>query len=407
LNFLHELPPNETLSGLNQKISTSTESVIEVLNKLRQETTTTTTTSTTTTIVTTTTTSEPSTVTDYIETSTTSLESDFAESEQSIINELQSSISAQSTENVNDNVTFNENVTNPKTPLLRDGETQKNFIQVEKLNSLNLSQSDDQQLSFNSDKAYSDLETTGTLNEEADIQEDKTEAEIPENISQTSLTNDEEYSSMTQGPIDVIQPLDDLISEQPEIQMEENLAPNDGSNTNITGENAVATSTDITTTTININNNSKNKNNNNNNTIVLTSATTEITTTNVTSDPDDDEEDDIENEIPLDDQTLSSTCSNSSSLSCNTESNGSSLDVVLIAGVTVAIVVCLAILATTLSVWLCKKSHHRKNVYATMEEEQPKDFTKAGPPVILQDELTDSVNKPRLYLRHSDKVTEL
>jgi hypothetical protein len=284
--------------------------------------------------------------------------------------------------------------------LLRDGETQKNFIQVKKLNSLNLSQSDDQQLSFNSDKAgNSELETTETLTEKEEIEEDKTEAEIPENISQTSLTNDEEYSSMTQGPIDVIQPLDDLISEQPEIKMEGNGASNYGSNIGNTGENAVATSTEIPTTTININNN--------NDTIVLTSATTEITTTNVTSDPDDDEEDEIENEIPLDDQTLSSTCSNSSSPSCNTESNGSSLDVVLIAGVTVAIVVCLAILATTLSVWLCKKSHHRKNVYATMEEEQPKDFTKAGPPVILQDELTDSVNKPRLYLRHSDKVTEL
>ncbi len=83
------------------------------------------------------------------------------------------------------------------------------------------------------------------------------------------------------------------------------------------------------------------------------------------------------------------------------------MDVVLIASVTVGIVACLIVAAVTVTVLLCRKSHHRKNVYATMEEEQPKDFTKAGPPVILQDELTHSGNQQRYHFRNSDKVTEL
>ncbi len=104
--------------------------------------------------------------------------------------------------------------------------------------------------------------------------------------------------------------------------------------------------------------------------------------------------------------SVSRACSNVSEegLDCNEEN---SVDVVMIASVTVAIIIIIAITSVAVSVWLCKKSHHRKNVYATMEEEQPKDFTKAGPPVILQDELSESINKPRLYLRNSDKVTEL
>lgn len=106
--------------------------------------------------------------------------------------------------------------------------------------------------------------------------------------------------------------------------------------------------------------------------------------------------------------TWSQDCSDGLNVSrCFSDNTTStSMDVVLIGSISGGIFLVLVIVISILSVCLCKRSHNRKNVYATMEEEQPKDFTKVGPPVILQDEVFEA-GRSRLYTRNTDKVTEL
>jgi hypothetical protein len=106
--------------------------------------------------------------------------------------------------------------------------------------------------------------------------------------------------------------------------------------------------------------------------------------------------------------TWSQDCSDGLNISrCFPDSSSNaSLDVVLIGSISGGIFLVLVIVISILSICLCKRSHNRKNVYATMEEEQPKDFTKVGPPVILQDEVFEA-GRSRLYTRNTDKVTEL
>lgn len=106
--------------------------------------------------------------------------------------------------------------------------------------------------------------------------------------------------------------------------------------------------------------------------------------------------------------TTSQNCAdslNSTRCPSDTPSNPS-IDIVLVGCISGGIFLILVIVISVLSVCLCKRSHNRKNVYATMEEEQPRDFTKVGPPVILQDEVFEAGGS-RLYTRQTDKVTEL
>jgi len=383
LNYLHELPPNETLSGLNQKISSSTESVIEVLDKLRQERTTTTTTISTTTAATTTTTVSIETTT--LATTTTIIESEtstqlFPETEEIV-----------------------QNTSDKNKPSLQLDDEKKSLIQSEKEIQLNASDPEVEKITHNdsssTDMPVTEIEdkdvvttttttttiTTTTSNpigddskfsgvdDESDLA--KVGMEIDDTQTEKSETVDENKTdkiSSEEKITDRIEPLDDLTDVEPIDSFGDLKQPITAQPTPKTPDlKSLPTSVkdDHQSQELNVTNNDKGD---------------ELTLT-----------------------SISRACSNASDegWSCNEE--GSSVDVVMIASVTVAIVVIIVIVSVVLSIWLCKKSHHRKNVYATMEEEQPKDFTKAGPPVILQDELSESINKPRLYLRNSDKVTEL
>ena len=398
LSYLHELPPNQTLSGLNQKVSTSTESVIEVLNKLREETTTTSTTARTTEL-TTTPGAEITTKANTIKTLELSKDTDIL-----TIN------------NIERNFTQKFNISTTLKPLsfgISD-EEKKSFAQIEKENLLGVSQTDKQGVEISEtfttflptveDESSTETTTTAETTTTTAVTT-ATTTTVDHNLNSPNISNSETDSPETvvvestvpnypdildnasvKEPIDLIAPLDDLINEySPE---NENSSKEVLDQDNVTEKSRLSVKTEPTF-------------------LVKIPVTKSL----VIEKPEEAEIiENVSNDATvLDEQTLSSisrACSNGSEEETADCAEESGLDVVLIASVTVGIVVCLAIIGVTLSVWLCKKSHHRKNVYATMEEEQPKDFTKAGPPVILQDELCET-NKPRIYQRNSDKVTEL
>jgi hypothetical protein len=104
-------------------------------------------------------------------------------------------------------------------------------------------------------------------------------------------------------------------------------------------------------------------------TISSTTTTTTITTTLLNEE----DEEVVENEAVLDEQDVSGPCSGAakSGSDCDAQEQEGP-DVVLIAGVTVGVLLCLAVAAAAVSLWLCRKSQNRKHVYATMDEDQPR-----------------------------------
>ena len=384
LNYLHELPPNETLSGVNQRISTSTESVIEILDKLRQETTTPT---TTTTLATTTT---PTASTDATETLATSDPTEAT----TISDILLSTAATVTTTSTTSTVATTTTTTKHKRPLLKDGERSSNvFAQGSKLNSLNETITVEGQLLADDHQHQGEDQVLPTDPEVVDQQEVTTQAEVID----LSDVNEKELQPRPDDAPGLPQPHQDVVDV-------DNNTTSLGESGQIDQESE-PTSTTATTTTTTATTPSTT-------TPAPTEAPTVTTTTSAapsTASPDDEEE--FENEATSDEI---GKCFNSSDASadCNVDNNNNNddgLDVVLIAGVTVGAFVCVVIIAVTITVWFCRKSHHRKNVYATMEEEQPKEFTKAGPPVILQDELVNpgTTCGSRYHFRNSDKVTEL
>ena len=378
------------MSGLNQKISSTTESVIEVLDKLRQETTTSTT--TTTTVITTT--AAPTTVA----TTTVSAETTTLATTTTTI-AIESETNTESFRETEE--TAQDTSDQKKTSLQREDGKESNS-KSEKENHLKIS--DPLVEEIGQDEAASSTDISITENED-----DKTTTTA---ITTTTTSNPLEEDSKFSGVDDSILNESDLVNIDMKIddtQTEKNENKTDQISPEHKFTDRIEPIDDLTDVEP-IDSFAD-----------LEQPVTMLPTPTVPRTPDlkslltsvsDDhqsQELNVTNDDKGDELTLSSVsraCSNVSEegWSCNEEG---SVDVVMIASVTVAIIVIIVIVSVVLSVWLCKKSHHRKNVYATMEEEQPKDFTKAGPPVILQDELSESINKPRLYLRNSDKVTEL
>jgi hypothetical protein len=424
LNFLHKLPPNRTLSGINQKLLTTTESVIDLLDKLRQATTLSTTTeATTTTIargvttatseapVTRTTTEAPvtTTTTDAQVTTTTTTTTTTA----SIIatpTTQPSSSSTTTTITTTELNTVQQTTTRPrgeavqedsapsKQPLLRNGDQPKT------LNAIWLELGDAERNAPS--PASLELGTTTSRGGTEDTTYPDLDADSP--------LSDETGSSMAEdGPVQAVAEATRLLSHAATPQQLPAATPTAASleptstaagpamtvastTESIVAKHSASPPTLATTTTITTP------------TTTITTPTTTITTT-ITASVDDDE--DMENEVLLDEGNISPL----GDLCSDVTKSGSHCDhpdrqtpgVALIAGLTVGILVCLALLAACLSVWLCRKSQNRKLVYATMDGGQPRDFTKSGPPVILQDEFADVLYKHRHNPRPSDKVTEL
>lgn len=95
-------------------------------------------------------------------------------------------------------------------------------------------------------------------------------------------------------------------------------------------------------------------------------------------------------------------------MSSNTSSSGNLIQewkVAIISSIVVLLTV--LVLAVIITLCVCRNTIHRKNVYTTMETQPPQFFTQPGPPVILQHEI-EAVQNPRAaFAASSQKITEL